>query len=75
MNKNITGKAKWNHVAKDFRIALIRQATVEESEGDFSFVMVILHDGFTYDGSERILASSVTDLRDRLNDVEERDDD
>jgi hypothetical protein len=68
--KNTTGNPKYNLVSKDPRILTIRPATLEESEGDRTAVMVELVEGFTHGDSDRFLAFGVADCRDALSEVE-----
>lgn len=84
-SKNMTGWAKYDKVAEDWRVASIRRARPEESEGDPEAVMVDFAPGVTLwpygwdtkvgERESRVLAFSVTDLREILAKTHVADDD
>lgn len=69
----MTGLAKFDGISGDFRIASVRLATAEESEGEAGWVMVLLAEGCNYRGSNRLIAHGVGDLRALLATVDMSD--
>lgn len=72
-NKN-TAARKFDTIARDSRVAAVRPATFEESNGERGWVMFELAAGCTYQGAGQFIACGVTDARTLLDAVAIADD-
>lgn len=62
-NTKNTAAAKFDAVAGDFRVASIRPATFEESEGEAGWIVVTLIESCTVEGLGSFVSCGVADAR------------
>lgn len=70
---NLTNNPKFDKVAKDPRISMIRNATFAEADGERGWVMVTFAEGFSYRGDTQYLAANVAEIRAFLKELEVAD--
>lgn len=65
-----TAAKKYDTIARDYRVACVRPATVEEADStEAGWVMVILREGYTWEDQSQFISPSVADARAQLTTV------